>query len=311
MISAEKPNLRELPRIGERTSFVYLEYCRIGRTDSAVEVSNDNGIINLPSATIGALLLGPGTTITHRAMELLGDSGTSILWVGESGVRYYASGSPLTHSSTLLMAQAKAVSNKRLRMNVAREMYQMRFPGEDVSHLTMQQLRGREGARVRRAYRNMSAETGVEWVGRRYDPNSYDSGDVVNKALSTANSCLYGMVHSVIVALGCSPGLGFVHTGHEKSFVYDIADLYKTEITIPLAFRIASSVNGKDVGPMTRRAFRDTIASTKLMERIASDIKHLLKNDEEKESLEDVNRLWDGSDNSVDGGMNYGEDVEE
>ena len=108
---AEKPELQELPRIGERMSFIYLEYCRISRTDSAVTSTDKRGTVSIPAASIGALLLGPGTSITHRAMELLGDCGASVLWVGENGVRYYAHGRPLTHSSSLLEAQAKAVSN--------------------------------------------------------------------------------------------------------------------------------------------------------------------------------------------------------
>jgi CRISPR-associated protein Cas1 len=165
-------------------------------------------------------------------MELIGDSGASVCWVGERGVRYYAHGRPLTHSSRLLIAQAALVSNTRSRVAVARQMYAMRFTGEDVSQMTMQQLRGREGARIRSVYRAMSRKHGVKWDGREYDVDDYESGDPVNKALSAAHACLYGVVHSVIVAMGCSPGLGFIHTGHERSFVYDIADLYKAEITI-------------------------------------------------------------------------------
>jgi CRISPR-associated protein Cas1 len=68
--------------------------------------------------------------------------------------------------------------------------------------------------------------------------SDYESGTEINKALSAANVCLYGLCHSAIVALGLSPGLGFIHTGHERSFVYDIADLYKAEIAIPVAFEM-------------------------------------------------------------------------
>lgn len=304
---AEKPELQELPRIGERMSFLYLEYCRIGRTDSAVTSTDKRGTVSIPAASIGALLLGPGTSITHRAMELLGDCGATVLWVGENGVRYYAHGRPLTHSSSLLEAQARAVSNTRSRLAVAREMYTMRFPGEDVSHLTMQQLRGREGSRIRSTYRKWSQETGVEWNGRSYDPMNYSTGDAVNQALSTANSCLYGIVHSVIVSMGCSPGLGFVHTGHERSFVYDIADLYKTEITIPVAFRIAASGCG-NVGSATRRAVRDAVFTSHILERCARDVRHLLMGDEEEADESNVLQLWDGAGGSVSSGVSYGDE---
>lgn len=154
------------------------------------------------------------------------------------------------------MRQAALVSNMRSHLSVAKKMYQMRFPDEDVSGLTMQQLRGREGARVRGIYRQESAKWNVPWNGRQYDPEDYASGDAVNQALSAGHACLYGLAHAVIAALGCSPGLGFVHVGHECSFVYDVADLYKAETTIPVAFEIAAQ-EVDDVGAAVRRRTRD------------------------------------------------------
>ena len=185
----------------------------------------------------------------------------------------------------------------------------MRFPGEDVSHLTMQQLRGREGARIRRAYREWSEMTGVEWNGRNYDPEDYSSGDAVNKALSTANACLYGLVHGVIVSMGCSPGLGFIHTGHERSFVYDIADLYKTETSIPVAFKVASLQN-EDVSGTTRRAMRDSFSDGALTERIAHDVKNLLLESEvDDDPSTDSLSIW-GDGTLLPSGTNYSEDGE-
>ena len=236
----DKPGLQELPQIKERISFLYLERCLINRQDSAISISDERGTMNVPAASLSIIILGPGTNITHRAMELAGDVGTGIIWTGEHGVRFYASGSAMTHSATLLVQQAKLVSNTQSRLGVARRMYQMRFPDEDVTGLTMQQLRGKEGARVRRIYRECSRKTNVEWKGREYNPEDFLDGTPVNQALSAGNACLYGLAHSVIAALGCSPGLGFVHTGHDRSFVYDVADLYKAEYVIPLAFEIAS-----------------------------------------------------------------------
>ena len=286
-----------------------MERCRVSRNDSGILVETKIGSYNLPVASVCSLLLGPGTTITHRAMELIGDSGTTLVWVGERGARYYAHGRPLTHTSTLLEAQASLTSNRRSRLRVARRMYQMRFPGEDVSHLTMQQLRGREGARIRRAYREWSEMTGVEWNGRNYDPEDYSSGDAVNKALSTANACLYGLVHGVIVSMGCSPGLGFIHTGHERSFVYDIADLYKTETSIPVAFKVASLQN-EDVSGTTRRAMRDSFSDGALTERIAHDVKNLLLESEvDDDPSTDSLSIW-GDGTLLPSGTNYSEDGE-
>lgn len=303
---AEKAELQELPQIKERISFIYLERCLINRQDSAVSISDERGTVNIPAASISVLLLGPGCNITHRAMELIGDTGASVVWVGERGVRYYASGRPLTHSANLLIMQAKKVSNIQSRLDIARKMYQMRFKGEDVSKLTMQQLRGKEGARVRRIYKENAISTGVTWDGREYNPENYEEGSLVNQALSAGNACLYGISHSVIAAIGCSPGLGFVHTGHERSFVYDIGDLYKAEFVIPLAFKLATT-EPDDIGGEMRRALRDAIAQNHLLERITKDIYWLLTSSEEIEvSCKDIVDLWDEKAGSVKNGISYG-----
>jgi len=307
-IGAKKPELQELPQIKERMSFLYIEHSVINRTDSAITVADDRGTVHVPAASLGVILLGPGTKITHRAMELIGDTGASVIWVGERGVRYYAHGRPLTHSSRLLIAQADMVSNVRSRAAVARQMYTLRFPNEDVSSMSLQQLRGREGARIRTVYRNISKTTGVPWHGREYDPDDFDSSSTVNKALSAAHACLYGVCHSVIVAIGCSPGLGFIHSGHERSFVYDIADLYKAEITIPIAFEVASKHSETDdIGRITRRAVRDAISDGKILARAVKDIRRLLMDDFEEDVFWDVVELWDDKEGLVKSGVSYGE----
>lgn len=288
-------------------SFLYVEHCKINRQDGAVTITDARGTVHVPGANLSVLLLGPGTNVSHRAMELLGDAGASVLWVGEQGVRYYAHGRPLTHAARLLIRQADLVSNTRSRLAVARHMYQMRFPNEEVSHLNMQQLRGREGVRIRSVYRQASKASGVPWNGRQYDPEDYEAGSAVNKALSAAHACLYGICHSIITALGCSPGLGFVHTGHERSFVYDIADLYKAQFTIPIAFQTAAE-QPEDIGGTVRRQVRDAIASSRLMERVVRDIRLLLLDEQEiaQEPETNVLYLWDERRGQVKNAVSYG-----
>lgn len=307
-----KPDLLALPQIKDRLSFLYLEHCLINRQDGAITVTDARGTVHIPAASLSVLLLGPGSNISHRAMELIGNAGTSVIWVGEHGVRYYAHGNPLTHSARLLIRQAELVSNVRTRVAVARQMYQMRFSGEDVSSMTMQQLRGREGARVRAIYRRASKETGVPWNGREYDPDNFSASDPVNMALSAAHACLYGVVHSVIVALGCSPGLGFVHTGHEYSFVYDISDLYKGKLTIPIAFEIAAE-KPADIGSATRRKVRDAISDGHILKQAVKDIRTLLLGDMANEEEVEVNtilHLWDDKKGLVANAVSYGKEYD-
>ena len=301
-----KPELQALPQIGDRMTFLYLERCVLNRQDSAITVTDDDGTVFVPAAAISVLLLGPGTKVTHRAMELIGDAGVSVLWVGEHGVRYYAGGRALTHRSELLLRQAELVSNTRLRLGVVRRMYAMRFPGEDVSKLTLQQLRGREGARIRSVYRRCAKQWSVPWSGREYDPDDFAGGDPVNQALSAGHACLYGAAHAVIQALGCSPGLGFVHTGHECSFVYDVADLYKADITIPLAFELAASEAADSIGSVMRRRTRDAMVQYHLMERMVRDIRSLLLCGDGEADGGNAVYLWDDKRGRVENGRSYG-----
>lgn len=301
----EKPEIRALPRIQDRLTFIYLERCKITQDNSSIAVKDNNGITNIPVATISVLLLGPGTDVTHRAMELIGETGVSVIWVGEHGVRCYAYGRALTNHATLLLRQAQLVSNEKKHIRVARMMYQMRFPDEDVSKLTMQQLRGREGSRIRSLYREQSKKWNVPWNKREYSPEDYESGDPVNKALSAGNACLYGLSHAVICALGCSPGLGFVHVGHELSFVYDVADLYKAEITIPIAFEMTMK-NVEDIGSETRRRVRDEFRKGHILDRMVHDIKYLLLDGEwDEEDYKSTLYLWDNVQGVLEHGISY------
>lgn len=306
----ERPTLQALPQIGDRLTFLYLEHCQINREDSAILIRDDRGTTRIPAAAITVLLLGPGTTVTHRAVELIGDAGVGIVWVGEHGVRFYAGGRPLTHRAHLLMKQAQLVSNQRSHLAVVRKMYQLRFPDEDVSGLTTQQLRGREGSRVRKTYRTEAKKWNVPWNGREFDPDNFSSGDPVNQALSAGHACLYGLAHAVIAALGCSPGLGFIHVGHERSFVYDVADLYKAEITIPIAFEMAAQ-QPVDLPGAVRRRVRDEMVSMHLLERMVRDIRFLLSDDDRPDGgTTDVAYLWDTQKGVVANGKNYGSEEE-
>ena len=222
----------------------------------------------------------------------------------------YAGGLGASRGTQLLQRQAFLVSRTAERLGVARKMYSMRFPGEDVSKLTMQQLRGREGVRVRRIYKREAERTGVEWSRREYrhgDPEG--AGDDVNRLLSAGHACLYGICHAVIVGIGVSPGLGFVHTGSAVSFVLDVADLYKGEFTIPLAFDLAA--RGRSDERDMRLAFRDRLVDGKLIQRIIHDIQWLLTDPasgQGNHEADDTERseLWAGASGTVPSGINWG-----
>jgi CRISPR-associated protein Cas1 len=298
---AEPQNLH---RFTDRVSTLYVERTHIDRDENAVVLINKERTVRVPAALVAVVLLGPGTRVTHGAINLLADSGTAVCWVGEHGVRCYATGLGTSRGSALLMRQAYLVTRRSERLDVARRMYARRFPGEDVSNLTMQQLRGREGARIRSLYREHAQRTGVQWDRREYRAGQpFAAGDDVNRLLSVANSCLYGVCHAGIAGIGASPGLGFVHTGGALSFVHDIADLYKAEYTIPLAFELIATghVEERDA----RLAFRDRLVDGRLLHRIIADVADLLHVEPDQVSTEDRHHLWDDKQGTVRGGVNW------
>jgi len=273
-------DLHELPKLRDSLSYLYLEHVRVQQKHQAVECIDKEGRAMIPAAALSVLMLGPGTVITHAAVKALADNGCLVVWCGEDGTRCYAQGGGETRKAYHLLKQAELVSDPQKRIEVVMRMYHYRFGGELDPDLNLFQLRGKEGARVRNAYAEASRAYSEPWHGRRYDRSSWDSGDPVNRALSTANALLNGLCHAAIVSGGYSPALGFIHTGKQLSFVYDIADLYKVEVTIPLAFRIVAESKER-IGPRVREACREVFREHRLLKRILPDIDYLLGISEE------------------------------
>lgn len=308
-------DLNILPKIRDSQSYLYVEHKIIDQEAKAIALHDKTGSVSVPCANLTVLLLGPGTSITHAAVKTLADSGCLVMWTGENAVRFYAQGMGETRSSRRLLHQARLVSDQELRLQVVRRLYEMRFAEPVEPTLTLQQIRGKEGIRVRQAYAKASQETGVQWSGRSYKREDWYSADNVNRALSAANSCLYGICHAAIVSAGYSPALGFIHTGKMLSFVYDIGDLYKANLTIPIAF--AESAKGSEnLEPRVRRSCRDKFRESSLLQRIIPDIERALSiggaTSMEEEMYDSSDNppggLWDPTLGDVDGGQNWAEE---
>ncbi len=263
-----------MPRFDDRWSFLYLEHGKLEKDASSLTFGGEGGETQIPINQIGLLLLGPGTSVTQAAMKTLTDNRSLICWCGEAGSRLYAHGAEAGRSSRRLLRQAMMFCNEESRVQVIRRMYQKRFPDPIPADAGLDQIRGMEGARVRALYQETSQKYGVPWERRAYDPENWDHADPVNRALSAANALLYGVCHAAILAAGYSPAIGFVHTGKMISFVYDIADLYKAETTIPAAFESAQCSG--DVEIRVRGLCRDLFHEKKIMERCLPDIAEVL-----------------------------------
>ncbi len=303
-------NLRELPKLRDSLSYLYVERTRIEQKHKGVAFYAEEGEVAVPAASLSVLLLGPGCSITHAAVRQLADNSCAVSWVGEEGVRFYAAGAGETRSARTLMRQAEAWADPDKRLRVVRRMYQARFPEPLEPVLTIQQIRGLEGVRVREAYARASRETGVTWYGRHYKRERWSDADPINRALSAGSACLYGLVHAAVVSLGYSPGLGFIHTGKQLSFVYDIADIYKADTVIPVAFAAVAN-EPKHVESRVRTTLRDAFRETRLLMRIARDLEALFDlSGEDDPYAEDGARpggLW-SPEGIVEGGVSYGRD---
>jgi CRISPR-associated protein Cas1 len=264
-------NLHELPQFSDRISWVYAEYGEIEKDDNGLVFQDKTGSTPLPVAAVSMLMLGPGTTITHRAAIAAAQMNCLISWVGEGVTRTYASstgGASQTHN---LLKQARLWADPQAHLAVVRKMYAMRFeepldPGD-----TLQQIRGREGARVRSAYLRIAQEVGIRWSARRYEPGNWSAADLPNRCLSAANAALYGVVHAALISAGYSPALGFIHTGKPLSFVYDIADLYKLDLAVRIAFEVAAQKPEHPEREVRKRC-REAFYSTHLMARVLPDV---------------------------------------
>lgn len=281
MKSTEFIPLRPIP-IKDRSAIVFLEYGQLDVIDSAFVLVDVNGVrIQIPVGGLACLMLQPGTRVSHAAVVLCAQVGCLLVWVGEGGVRLYSAGQPGGARADKLLFQARNALDESARLNIVREMYRRRFDEEPPSRRSIDQLRGMEGIRVREIYKLLAQKFGVKWKSRRYDKNDWDAADIPNRCLSAATACLYGLSEAAILAAGYAPAIGFLHRGKPQSFVYDIADLYKFETVVPVAFEIAAKIEkglAHDLPPerQVRIACRDVFRKYGLLEKIIPDIEQIL-----------------------------------
>jgi CRISPR-associated protein Cas1 len=260
----------------ERISLLFIEYGQIDVLDSAFVVIDKNGVrTHIPVGSIACLMLEPGTRVSHAAAALAARVGTLLVWVGEAGVRLYASGQPGGARADRLLYQAKLALDDAARLKVVRKMYEVRFGERPPERRSGEQLRGIEGARVKKMYELLASRHGLNWKGRRYDPSDWDQSDMLNRCVSSATACLYGITEAAVLAAGYAPAVGFIHTGKPLSFVYDIADIFKFETVLPVAFQIAAR-NPAEPERQVRLACRDIFRQTKVLEKIIPTIEEVL-----------------------------------
>lgn len=269
------PPLKPIP-MKDRVSIIFVEKGNLDVLDGAFVVVDKNGIrTHIPVGGVACLMLEPGSRVSHAAVTLASRVGCLLVWVGDGGVRLYASGQPGGARADRLLYQAKLALDDAARLKVVRKMYAIRFKEEPPERRSVEQLRGIEGVRVRKMYELLARQYDVTWASRNYDYTKWESGDVPNRCLSSATACLYGICEAAILAAGYAPAVGFIHTGKPQSFVYDIADVFKFETVVPVAFRIAAK-KPQQPEREVRVACRDAFRQSRILGRIIPTIEEIL-----------------------------------
>ncbi len=266
-----------LPQVKEKYPFIYLERGRLEIDDSSIKwIDCDKNVVRLPIATINCLLLGPGTSLTHEAVKVMAAANCSVCWVGEDSLLFYAAGITPTADSRNLRRQMQLAADKKKSVEVARRMFARRLPPEELKGKSLKEMMGMEGYRVRQFYEEKAQEYGVGWKGRRYVPGKFEMGDITNQILTSTNAALYGILCSAVHSMGYSPHIGFIHSGSPLPFIYDLADLYKEELCIDLAFSLTLEMAGRYNRQKVSSAFRKRVIEMDLLARIGPDIEEVL-----------------------------------
>jgi len=269
------PQLKPIP-MKDRVSVIFIEKGNLDVLDGAFVVVDKTGIrTHIPVGGVACLMLEPGSRVSHAAVTLASRVGCLLVWVGDGGVRLYASGQPGGARADRLLYQAKLALDDTARLKVVRKMYAIRFKEEPPERRSVEQLRGIEGVRVRKMYELLARQYGVTWKSRNYDYSEWESGDIPNRCLSSATACLYGICEAAILAAGYAPAVGFIHTGKPQSFVYDKADIFKFETVVPVAFRIAAK-KPQQPEREVRLACRDAFRQSRILSRIIPSIEEIL-----------------------------------
>ncbi|APR04655.1 type I-E CRISPR-associated endonuclease Cas1e [Thauera chlorobenzoica] len=265
-----------LPQVKDKYPFLYLERGRLEIDDSSIKwIDADNNVVPLPVATLNALLLGPGTTVTHDAVKTAVSANCSICWVGEDSLLFYAAGFLPTADTRNLKQQIELASDAQKSLEVAQRMFARRFPDAELKGKSLQEMMGMEGYRVRALYQQKAEEYQVGWKGRQFTPGKFELGDVTNQVLTATNAALYGILCSAVHSMGYSPHIGFIHSGSPLPFIYDLADLYKETLCIDLAFSLTRDLAGRYDKHKVSAAFRQRVIETELLARVGEDIQDM------------------------------------
>lgn len=272
----------------DRHGLLWLEFGKLSVEDGTLRFLGaksetlDAGDYAIPYQAVSMILLGPGTSLSQDVLRLCARHGTLIAAVGEGGVKSYTAPPMGQGRSEVARAHAMRWADPRLRLDTARRIYAWRF-GRVLPHRDIETLRGIEGARIKESYKLVAQRFGISWHGRRYDRQNPNAADLPNQALNHAATFVEAAADLAVAAVGALPPLGFIHEDSSNAFTLDVADLYRVDLTLPLAFGAVCAVrDGKsdNLEREIRRRAAKLFRQERLIPRMIDRIKELLDVDD-------------------------------
>lgn len=272
----------------DRHGLIWLEYGRLSVEDGTLRFvaarseTLDAGDYAIPYQAVSMILLGPGTSLTHDVLRLAARHGVLIAAVGEGGVKCYTAPPMGQGRSEVARAHATRWADPKLRLDTARRLYAWRF-GRVLPHRDIETLRGIEGARIKEAYKLVAQRFGIDWQGRRYDRANPNAADLPNQAINHAATFVEAAADVAVAAVGALPPLGFVHEDSSNAFTLDVADLYRVEVMLPLAFGAVKAMREGKADSMEREVRRraaQEFRRQKLIPKMIDRIKELFDVDD-------------------------------
>jgi CRISPR-associated protein Cas1 len=266
----------------DRHGLLYLDRGVLSVVDGCLHFNSGGGVLpagdyQLPHQTLSAILIGPGTSLSHDVLRILARHGTSLVAVGTDATRLYTAPALGPDRSDLARAQARAWADDKQRIAIARKMYARRL-GEVLPHTSIEVLRGIEGARVKESYKLLAQSFGMSWKRREYNRQNPDATDLVNQAINHAATAVRSAAGVAVAAVSALPQLGFIHEDSDQSFVLDIADLYRESVTLRLAFAAAKRMeqgSEETVDRLVRQSAAREFRRVGLVPKMIDDIKSL------------------------------------
>ena len=244
----------------------YLEYTRVVKADEKVSYLKENSGVEytfaLPYGNMAVLLLGPGTSITQSAMHKLCEEGCLVGFTGGAGFPIFCGSLSEYRPSEYVQQwivkwQDPAWQNRvakhfqAVRVRVVNEQWKKHGLSEKVleqAHAAGEQLLlaqrsaadkstllGHEAVYAKQLYRILAQSFDIEFTR---NPRSKE--DYVNELIDAHNYYAYGIAGTALWVLGIPYAFAVLHGDTRRgALVFDVADMLKDGILLPLAFQSA------------------------------------------------------------------------